>query len=109
MCLHMLCINRKIKGRDAGTTAASGRDVWDGTRGSHLWATAGRSQVDCSVLQDVRARFQLVCFSTCMHQGNSGLRDKASFERHVGHTVVGSDKGMGAPKVSDSSPLPQES
>lgn len=57
----------------------------------------------------VWARFQLVCFSTCMHHGNSGLRDKASFERHIGHAVVGSDKGMGAPKASDSSTLPQES
>jgi hypothetical protein len=36
MCLRMLCINRKIKRRDVGTSAASGRDVWGGTRGSHL-------------------------------------------------------------------------
>lgn len=82
MCLRMLCINRKIKGRDVGTSAAPGRDVWDSTRGSHLWATTGRSRVDCSP-QDVWANFQQLCFSTCMHHGNSGLRDKASFERHI--------------------------
>lgn len=82
MCLLTLRINRKIKGRDVGTSAASGRDVWDGTRGSHLWATAGRSGVDYSP-RDVWARFQLIRFSTCMHPGNSGLRDKARFERHI--------------------------
>lgn len=83
MCLRMLCINRKIEGRDVGTSTAPGRDVLGGTRGSHL----GHRWKEQAELQPARrlgwASAILLLHLRIPREFLGSQIDKASSDRHI--------------------------